>query len=166
MPLHWFVRRLLSSFAPKHFVDRTWVALSWATKSHWKAGYISSGLAQHEQQQQPQRMLVNYCRHGLLLLPVSQSICPVLWRYVQRSRNRKCQYLQKTKLLCTEKGRDSSRSLPMALHVLRGAERTVSVLSLSVEVGDDVLPHQQPQKGRATVWRSREERGWIPLQYS
>lgn len=29
-----FVKRVFSSFSPKHFVDRTWLALGWAIKSH------------------------------------------------------------------------------------------------------------------------------------
>lgn len=144
-------------------MDRTWVVSSCATNSLWKAGYTSSGSPQHEQQQKLQRMLVDYSRHSLLLLPDSQSICPVLCRCVPHIWNRKCQHLQKKKLLCTEKGRSSSRSLmlPMALHVLPRAERTASVLSLSVEVGD-VLPHQQPQKRRATIWRSSREVEFCP----
>lgn len=102
---HWdaftiFVKRLLLSFVPKQCMDRTCLTLSWATKSYWKAGYISSGL-EHEEQQQPQRMLMDYCRPDFLLLPVSQ-ICLVLCRYVQHTWNRKCQHLQKTKPLCTK----------------------------------------------------------------
>lgn len=94
-----------------------------------------------------------------LLLPVSQSICRVLCRHVQHTWNRKCQHLQKTKAMCTGKGRGSSRSvmLPMAHHVLPGAERTVPVLSLSVNVGD-VLPHQQPYKGIASLKKEKKER--------